>query len=289
MITDRIIEKYGLDEREKAEFYEYTANRFEGCTEISEPDESFLGLWENIIMYAGTAGADKAINEKVCRQRPVEFRSPGKVEISIYRSFAGGIPVIYTPDTDDFEQLVTNIAYKGVRPENLSQTGASFLHGKTTRFMILSAKPYSNVPASELGLGDDEKWAEMSFVLRRGHECTHYFTKQVYGVTNNILHDEMIADFIGIYEAAGFYKAEWFLRFMGLINGSGGRLIFYTEQLSPNVRSAVAELLTEAAYKLEAWSLTDAFGSMTVGERIRYLCRKGLAGIAEMAEQASEY
>ncbi|MBQ3841454.1 MAG: hypothetical protein II820_02060 [Ruminiclostridium sp.] len=282
MSTDAIIGKFGLDDTEKAAFYDYIANRFEGCEENPEPDESFLQTWESIISYAGIFGAAKAVNERICRQRPTEFCSPEKLEMSIYSSFAGRIPVIFTPDTRDFEQLVTNIAYKGVRPENISQTGASFLHGKSTRFMILSAKPYSNVPASELGLDDGDKWAEMSFRLRRAHECTHYFTKQVFGVTNNILHDEIMADFIGIYEAAGFYRAEWFLRFMGIIKGSGERLVFYTSELSPKVRDAVSELLAEAAYKLEAWSLTPDFAAMTNAERIKLMCRKGLAGIAQM-------
>ena len=84
--------------------------------------------------------------------------------MKMYDSFAGKIPIIYVRNTSDFEQLVTNIAYKGVRPDGLETTGASFLHGKTTRFIILSSKPYSNVPASELGL-DDAEWAEKSMLL----------------------------------------------------------------------------------------------------------------------------
>ena len=281
MKITEIIEKYGLDEAGKSSFLSYTANRFEGCEELPEPDTSFLELWESIAAYAGIVGASAAINTKVCPARPVEFRSPENVKIEILPSFAGRIPVISVFDTADFEQLVTNVAHKGIRPDNIGQTGASFLSGKTTRFIILSAKPYSNVPASELGLSDERDWAEKSLLLRRGHECTHYFTKQTYGITNNILHDEVMADFIGMYEAFGFYKAEWFLRFMGVIEGSGGRMIYYTSELSEKERLAAAELLTEVSRRLEQWSLTDSFRQLSTPDRIRYMCRKGLSGLLE--------
>ena len=204
MTLDNLAGKYGLADEERQIFDEYTTNRFAGAQEIGEPDTSFLGFWERTIEYARLFGADKAINQKVCSVRPVEFRSPDTLRIEMYDSVAGRIPIIYVRDTADFEQLVTNIAHKGVRPDNISATGASFISGKTTRFIILSAKPYSNVPASELGLSDEAEWAENSLLLRRGHECTHYFTKQTYGITNNILHDEIMADFIGIYETFGF-------------------------------------------------------------------------------------
>ena len=279
MTLDNLAGKYGLAGEERQIFDEYTTNRFTGAQEIGEPDTSFLGFWERTIEYARLFGADKAINEKVCSVRPVEFRSPDTLRIEMYDSVAGRIPIIYVRDTADFEQLVTNIAHKGIRPDNISATGASFISGKTTRFIILSAKPYSNVPASELGLSDEAEWAENSLLLRRGHECTHYFTKQTYGITNNILHDEIMADFIGIYETFGFYRAEWFLRFMGIIKGSGGRLVVYTENLPENVRNAVSELAELCARSLEKWSLSDEFASMTNAERIKHMCRAGFEGM----------
>lgn len=279
MTLDNLAGKYGLAGEERQIFDEYTTNRFAGAQEIGEPDTSFLGFWERTIEYARLFGADKAINEKVCSVRPVEFRSPDTLRIEMYDSVAGRIPIIYVRDTADFEQLVTNIAHKGVRPDNISATGASFISGKTTRFIILSAKPYSNVPASELGLSDEAEWAENSLLLRRGHECTHYFTKQTYGITNNILHDEIMADFIGIYETFGFYRAEWFLRFMGIIKGSGGRLVVYTENLPENVRNAVSELAELCARSLEKWSLSDEFASMTNAGHIKHMCRAGFEGM----------
>ena len=98
--------------------------------------------------------------------------------------------------------------------------------------MVLSSKPYSNVPAEELGLETGE-WLEKSLYIRREHECTHYYTKLRYDQANNMLHDELMADFIGLYESFGFFRAEWFLRFMGIIDGSGNRMVYYTKAISP--------------------------------------------------------
>ncbi len=187
--------------------------------------------------------------------------------------------VIRVRNASDFEDLVTNVAYKGVRPDNIERTGVSFIHGKTVRYIILSYKPYSNVAAQELGL-DEEAWKEKSMQLRFGHECTHFFTKQTYGITNNILHDEIMADFIGMYEAFGFYKADWFLRFMGIAGENDGRIIFYTKDLSAKVREAVADLVRDAAYGLERWANTKEFAALSVGDRIKYMCRAGLRGMA---------
>ena len=278
MTLKDIAEKTVLNKEEQAIFTEYTRNRFTGIEEITAPDSGFLAMWEKIVSYAKIVGADKAINQKICPKHPVSWSSPDTLDIRIYDSFAGRIPIISVRDTADFEQLVTNIAYRGIRPDGIEKTGASFISGKTTRFIILSAKPYSNVPASELGLSNEKDWCEKSLLLRQAHECTHYLTKQTYGISNNILHDEIMADFIGMYEAFGFYKAEWFLRFMGIIEGSGSRLIFYTKDLPENVRKAVSELAVLSADGLERWSKTESFKAMSTGERIKQMCRWGFEG-----------
>ncbi len=105
--------EYELNEAEQLELSAYIANRFDGCMEITEPDTDFLKTWDNIIYYADLFGAASAINTKVCPRYPVQFNSPDAVEIKMYVSFAGKIPIIYTRDTEDFEQIVTNVAYTG--------------------------------------------------------------------------------------------------------------------------------------------------------------------------------
>jgi|SRR5829696_341710 len=83
------------------------------------------------------------------------------------------------------------------------------------RFLILSDGPYSNVTAGEIGLSDTQ-WRTQSTMIRLEHECTHYFTLRVFGSMRNNLLDELIADYMGITAAAGRYRSDWFLRFMGL-------------------------------------------------------------------------
>lgn len=58
------------------------------------------------------------------------------MKLEIYNSFAGEIPIIYVSDSDDFEKLVTNIVHKGIRPDNISSTGASFIPGSGNGLVV---------------------------------------------------------------------------------------------------------------------------------------------------------
>ena len=275
MTVNEIAEKYCLDENDTACFNEYLENKFIRNTKFPDTDISFIDRWTDICSYAAVNGVGEALNKYVIPKRPVSFADTDGLRLEIYNSFAGRIPVIYIKNIKDFESFITNAVYKGVPPENLPQTGASFISGKTTRFVVLSAKPYSNVPASEIGISSKE-WAERSMIIRREHECTHYYTKQVYGTARNNLHDELIADFFGVYEAFGEYRAELFLRFMG-IGGSGGRLSFYTEGMSERLFAAVSEAAVQASAYLEKYSKTADFLGKSREERINALCETGLS------------
>ena len=261
------------------DYEEYIKNRFEGAEESTAEDDISLDFWEGIIGSAGEMSFADLINSRIVSARPVDWKEPDKVRIEIFDSFAGKIPVIYIGNADDFESLVTNLVHKGIRPDDIGKTGASFIYGKSVRFIILSAKPYSNVLSSELGL-DEEEWAQKSMLIRRSHECTHFFTKKTYGITNNILHDELMADFIGLYDAFGYYKSEWFLKFLGIIKSSGSRLDVYTRDLTPDAVEEVRNMAVKASKGLEKWSKSEGFASMSNAERIRLMCKTGLNGIA---------
>jgi hypothetical protein len=69
---------------------------------------------------------------------------------------------------------------------------------------------------------------------------------------------------------------------MGVIEGSGGRLVVYTEWLSERVKQAVTEVLCDAAYGLENWSQREGFEKLTNAERINIMCRAGILGMAEL-------
>ena len=280
MDLDIICEKHSLAPDEKAELSEYIKNRFADTEEQAPKPFEQLAVWKKLAALASLTGAAEVINQKVSRRLPIAFNDPSGVRLEIFDSPAGEIPIIYAGNSGDFEALVTNIVHKGVRPENIGKTGASFVSGESTRFIILSSKPYSNIPAHELGL-DEGDWLQKSMLIRRSHECVHYFTKQVYGLSGNNLHDELMADFIGLYDTFGFYKAEWFLRFMGVIQGSGDRLTVYTGELSPKVTAAVKELTALAAHGLEKWSLSGGFKSLSTAERIKEMVHMGMTGMAD--------
>ena len=66
--------------------------------------------------------AATAINEFLLAGRPLTFSDAAGIEICLYQASAGQIPVITLSDAGDFEALVTNLVYKGVRPANISST-----------------------------------------------------------------------------------------------------------------------------------------------------------------------
>jgi len=143
------------------------------------------------------------------------------------------------------------------------------------RFIILSTGPYSAVPAEALGLGEEE-WRRKSLAIRLEHECAHYFTRRVFGSMRNSLHDELIADYQGIRAAEGRYRADWFLRFMGLEDGAfreGGRLQNYrgTPPLSDGAFAVLQALVRSAAASLEAMDALRPRGGGGVAETARAL------------------
>ena len=191
-----------LSDADKTIFSDYLKNHFQNYNPNPGDDLSFLDFWRDFVSEVNKAGSEKAINTMLVPRLPVDFKDAENITAEIYASCAGEIPVIKIKNTNDFENLVTNLIHKGLRPQNLSSTGAAFVFGKTTRFIILSAKPYSNVTAKTLGL-DEKDWQEKSMIIRLEHECTHYYTKRFFGCSQNHLHDELIADFFGLYAAFG--------------------------------------------------------------------------------------
>lgn len=127
------------------------------------------------------------------------------------------------------------------------------------RFIILSAIPYSGVPATDVGLAP-AAWLERSLAIRLEHECTHYFTLRAFGDMRNNLLDEFIADFAGLAHAFGRYEARLFLRFMGLDGDAAARgrgrfgLYLGNPPLSAPAADLAAALVVRAAHHLEAFA-----------------------------------
>jgi hypothetical protein len=124
------------------------------------------------------------------------------------------------------------------------------------RFILLSDGPYSAVPAADLGLSEAE-WRALSLAIRRDHECAHYLTRRLFGSMRNNVLDELIADYAALVAATGRFRADWFLRFVGLEDfpryRPGARLDLYrgTPPLSDGAFRVLQTLLKAAADTLE--------------------------------------
>lgn len=216
-------------------------------------DEDFVSAWE----YAEEGKYPVFPN--------VRLGDYTSLETVLFRSYAGRIPVMHMKDRDEFEKLICAIFYKGEKREIPKSMGAlaikgwKDLFGKPHRAILLSDGYYSAVPPEDVGLNASE-WLQKSYVLRRTHECTHYYTLRACGFMNNALKDELIADAMGIIEAFGEYRADLFLRFVGLENypeyREGGRLQNYLPKDRQSTKEEFKEMQDTAhtaAHALEAF------------------------------------
>jgi len=224
----------------------------------------------------------------------LEIARPEAIEVVIHPSPAGRIPLLIARSRPEFVALIRALTKKN-EPEpvpdaqgalmvsgynNWSRVGelrrrweALDPAGRETvtwgeelqrtprelyqdRFILLSDGPYSAVPAADLGL-DETEWREMSLIIRREHECAHYLTRRLFGSMRNNLLDELIADYAGLVAATGGFRADWFLRFVGLEEfpryRPGGRLDLYRGKppLSDGAFRVLQALVKSAAGNLE--------------------------------------
>ncbi len=182
------------------------------------------------------------------------LRAPSRLRLLLHPTPAGRIPVLIAEERSDFVALVRALVHRN-QPHPIPEgQGACVVSGYNNwdrvhrirdrraaghppgtdaewqaelkgliprkelyqdRFILLSAGPYSAVPATDLGI-PDSTWRHLSLRIRLEHECAHYFTRRVLGSMSNSLHDELIADYVGLSVATGSFRAKWFLRFMGL-------------------------------------------------------------------------
>jgi hypothetical protein len=225
----------------------------------------------------------------------LNLANPNDLRLWVHPSPAGPIPVLAPGDRADFVALVRALSMKNEPARVPESMGACMVAGFNNwdrireyrrrweeegsdrseaawqkefrrlvpqkelyqdRFLILSDGPYSNVTAGEIGLSDTD-WRRQSTMIRLEHECTHYFTLRVFGSMRNNLLDELIADYMGITAAAGRYRSDWFLRFMGLESfpayREGGRLQNYRGQppLSEGAFGVLRALVKDIAENLQ--------------------------------------
>ncbi len=253
---------------------------------------------------------------------PLELNRPEQLELVLNPTLAGRVPLLIVPDRSDFVALVRAFSGRNEPIPVPDSMGACIVGGLNNwdriarhrerwerehpeasegadgwqaefqrliprkelyqdRFIILSTGPYSFVPASATGLSDEE-WRRLSLVIRREHECTHYLSYRVLGSMKNNVHDELIADFVGLLHAFGAYSEALALRFFGLERypeyRKGGRLESYCGEppLSEPAVAVVRTLVYRTVRNLEAFATANA-------QRLR-----GASGIARFALAVAE-
>ncbi|MBO5551281.1 MAG: hypothetical protein J5966_04920 [Lachnospiraceae bacterium] len=108
--------------------------------------------------------------------------------------------------------------------------------------IVLSAGPYSAIPAAELHM-DEAEWNRLSHIIRKYHECTHFICRRLYREKINAVWDELVADAVGIYAAFGRFDIMMEERFLGITDGkyTGGRLENYVKE-----KNGIDELAAKA-------------------------------------------
>ncbi|MCW5317046.1 hypothetical protein GTQ43_25470 [Nostoc sp. KVJ3] len=237
------------------------------------------------------------LTEAMVEATGLELEKPEALQLIIHQSLAGKIPVIIAGCRADFVSLVQALTKRNEPEAITESMGATIVAGfnnwerihhyrqewtakqsilpteadwqaefqrlKLQKnlyqdcFIILSRGNYSAVSAADIGI-DEEEWLRLSLIIRLEHECCHYFTRRVFGAMGNNMLDELIADYQGIVAANnGRYRADWFLRFIGLEAfpnyRQGGRLQNYRGQppLSEGAFKILQVLVKDAAQSLE--------------------------------------
>ena len=258
------------------------------------------------------------------------LKQPEKLQLIVHQSLAGAIPVLLTGNREDFVSLVQALTmrneprpvpasmgacmvagfnnwdrvrsyrkqWEAQNPANCSETDWTAEFGRLIpqkqlyqdKFIILSDGPYSDVSASDIGLSEQE-WRHLSLTIRLEHECTHYFTRRLFNSMRNNLLDELIADYRGIVAAIGHYRADWFLRFLGLESfpdyRQGGRLQNYRGQppLSDGAFKILQALVKAAAENLQRFDADHADELRTLNGQPLMLLALTYLTLEELADQ----
>lgn len=225
------------------------------------------------------------------------FESPETCRVVIHPTPAGKVPILIAAKRKDFVALVRALTERNEPAPVPDSMGACMVSGynnlhrirllRTTweranpdadpgawseefsriigkpelfrdQFIIVSEGPYSNTSAGDVGMSE-ESWRQASLQIRIEHECTHFFVRRAFPGTRfqKNMHEELAADYVGISAANGVFRADWFLRFIGLEDfpryRPGGRLENYRGQpaLSDGAFIILQRMIKRAVENLE--------------------------------------
>ena len=229
--------------------------------------------------------------------------APQGIKIYLHSTAAGRIPVIECEADLDFICLLQSLAYRCEPYHVPDSRGAtlvknynnwlrinihrSSITGSIPKdpalyrdyIVLLSHRNYSGIPPEMFGL-ESADWRQKSIILRCEHEAAHYMTERFYHSSKNEIHDEIIADFMGLTAAFGDYDPDKFLTFLGLDNypkyRSGGRLEIYLQTGGDNF-GLLCETLQHAARNIAAYYSETGCERITM---FHILCRTSVADMA---------
>lgn len=256
--------------------------------------------------------------------KQLKLNQPDAISARIHYCSAGKIPVITVPDEQDFNTLLQSLLYKNNPAYIPGSMGAAFINGINNwgrihslkkkwlesnptntwkeefanhilpntalykdQIILLSTKFYSNISYMDVMMSQEE-WRTRSHSVRLAHECTHLYTARNYGVAANNLHDELIADYMGLVKVFGKYNPELMLRFMGLENypeyRAGARLENYCRAAAFKAADfkILITIIKNAILNLQCFD--EQVGPMTTTDdeasRIEALCETDLLLLA---------
>lgn len=231
------------------------------------------------------------------------FMTNGKDSLEIVETPAGPVPVLTLYVRQDYERFLTIIANHCKPEVIPATQGASALNGiinwqkiraheaawmkerseagdsspdwgeEFARFtsvrenyqdalIVLSAGPYSNVPGSRFGIAEDE-WIRDSLIIRKYHECNHFYCRRKYRELIDAIWDEVVSDAIGIIAAFGKLDVEMEEAFLGISETGyeGGRLENYTpkDETIHKIARKIHGVLLKIRDLQEESGITDPF------------------------------
>jgi hypothetical protein len=301
-----------------------TFHKPESLPQFPLGDEPHVAVWEGYAKEATRGGAVNALQRHFAQMRfPIRlgmseepayrdatrkgkreepgaagagpaFVRPDSLDLRVYETIAGRVPILVSAHRRDFVTLVQAFTERNEPNDVPASMGACIVNGLNNwdrvaayrshwelehqdeamaggwseefkrmaankslyqdRFIILSRGPYSAIEAGTVRMNEDD-WLAKSLVIRREHECTHYFTYRVFRTMRNNLLDELIADFVGLVRAFGGYRDDLARIFLGLeafpAIRPGSRIEVYRGDLSDAALSAVAGLCVDATHNLQ--------------------------------------
>ena len=249
------------------------------------------------------------------------LEAPKQLKLFLYASIAGKIPVLVVENRNDFKAIIHALSCRNEPKPIPDSMGAAMIQGinnwdrlrtfqrnwqnqptqtaftKTDlsnnkafyqdKIIVLSKIPYSNVSAEMMGLTPND-WLNKSLKIRLEHECAHYFTLRHFGKMANNMHDELLADYMGICGVLPHYKSDWFLKFIGLEAypnfRSDGRLKNYLGKpsLSTAACKVLQTILKKASDNLERFDHQMHNSEEKVDRKLKLfaLCHLDLVDIA---------